>query len=128
MTGSRPAVLSGGMDKRHQPSTTSTGPGVVLLGQVVAQLPTIDVACNRCDRCGRLQTARLVEEHGADMPVRLLACPLLLCSSHALPATQPDWAHGLGGCLGERTANMDDSHFSFVLDRTTEVGDRVNRV
>jgi hypothetical protein len=45
---------------------------VVLLGQVAAQLQTIDVACNRCDRRGRLHTAALVAEHGADMPVPAL--------------------------------------------------------
>lgn len=34
----------------------------------------------------------------------------------------------LGGGLGKRSANMNDSHFSFVIDRATEVGDRINRV
>jgi hypothetical protein len=43
--------------------------GVVLLGQVAARLPFLEFACNRCDRRGRLSTARLVAEHGPDMPV-----------------------------------------------------------
>jgi hypothetical protein len=42
--------------------------GVVLLGQVAARLPVFDLACNRCDSRGRLRTARLVAEHGPDMP------------------------------------------------------------
>jgi hypothetical protein len=46
--------------------------GVILLGQVAARLPTIDVACNRCERHGRLRTDRLVAEHGAGMPIPTL--------------------------------------------------------
>jgi hypothetical protein len=29
----------------------------------------LDVACNRCDRRGRLSVARLIAEHRADLPV-----------------------------------------------------------
>lgn len=54
----------------HQPTTAA--PGVVPLDQVAARLPTIDVACNRCDRRGRLHTERLVAEHGAGIPVPVL--------------------------------------------------------
>lgn len=58
---------------RSSPALASTGQGVILLGQVAARLPALEGACNRCDRRGRLNTARLVAEHGADMPVpRLL--------------------------------------------------------
>jgi hypothetical protein len=35
-------------------------PGVVLLDQVAAHLQALEVACNRCDRRGRLRTARLL--------------------------------------------------------------------
>lgn len=49
-----------------------TSTGLVVLGQMAARLPTIDVACNRCDRRGRLHTAPLVAVHGAAMPVLLL--------------------------------------------------------
>jgi hypothetical protein len=68
------------MDRRRQPAPAA-GPGVVFLGQVAARLQMLDVACTRCERRGRLNTARLVAEHGADMPVpkllRILAadCP-----------------------------------------------------
>jgi len=41
--------------------------GVVLLGQVVARLQVLEVACNRCDRRGRLHTTRLLAEHGPDL-------------------------------------------------------------
>jgi hypothetical protein len=55
--------------------------GVVVLGQVAARLPVLEVACNRCDRRGRLHTARLLAEHGSDLPMpdlrRIIAadCP-----------------------------------------------------
>ncbi len=57
-------------------TTPTTGPGVVLLGQVARRLPVIDVACSRCDRLGRLFTARLVADHDAYMPVPELLRPL----------------------------------------------------
>ena len=53
-------------------SAITTGTGVVLLGQVATRLLVIDVACNRCDRRGRLHTERLVAEHCACMPVQVL--------------------------------------------------------
>jgi hypothetical protein len=43
--------------------------GVILLGQAAARLSVLELACNRCNRHGRLRTARLVAEHGADLPV-----------------------------------------------------------
>jgi hypothetical protein len=46
--------------------------GVVLLGEIAARLPVLDVACNRCDRRGRLRTDRLLAEHGAGMPIPAL--------------------------------------------------------
>jgi len=56
---------------RRNVSTVSTSgqPGFVTLGQIGARLPALDVSCNRCDRLGRLHTARLVLEHGADLPL-----------------------------------------------------------
>jgi hypothetical protein len=59
------------MERRRQPIST-IGLGVVLLGQVAARLPVLEVACNRCDRRGRQNTARLLAEHGAYMPVPVL--------------------------------------------------------
>jgi len=55
---------------RRQPSI-KTGPGVIVLSQVAARLPAIDVACNRCDWRGRVHTARPVVEYGADIPAPL---------------------------------------------------------
>jgi hypothetical protein len=40
--------------------------GVVTLGQIAARLTMLDVACNRCDRRGRLWTDRLLARHRAD--------------------------------------------------------------
>lgn len=57
---------------RARPTSPVIGPGVILLGQVAARLPVIDVACNRCDRRGRLWTAGLVAEHGAGTPIPAL--------------------------------------------------------
>jgi hypothetical protein len=65
-------------------SETVESLGVVTLGQVVARLPVLDVACNRCDRRGRLHTHRLIAEHGPDVPIpelrRLIAadCPRMI--------------------------------------------------
>ncbi len=43
--------------------------GFVTLGQIAARLPMLDGACNHCDRRGRLRTARLMVEHGPDLPM-----------------------------------------------------------
>ncbi len=42
---------------------------VVLLGEIADQLPVLEIACNRCDRRGRLYSASLIAQHGADMPL-----------------------------------------------------------
>jgi hypothetical protein len=54
--------------------TLSTSPpsGVVTLGQVAARLPVLDIACNRCDRRGRLRTDRLLAAHGPGLPMPAL--------------------------------------------------------
>ena len=46
--------------------------GVVTLGQIAYRLPTLDVACNRCDRRGRLRTDRLMAKHGPALPIPAL--------------------------------------------------------
>ncbi len=43
--------------------------GHLTLGDVAARTPVLNVACTRCDRQGRYQTAALVDKHGADFPV-----------------------------------------------------------
>jgi len=46
---------------------------VILLGEVAARgVRVLDIRCGRCDRHGRLSLARLVEEYGADAPVRVV--------------------------------------------------------
>jgi hypothetical protein len=43
--------------------------GSTTLGYMAARFPhMIPVACNRCDRRGRLSTARLLAQHGAAFP------------------------------------------------------------
>ena len=42
---------------------------IVLLGQVAARLPVLEVACNRCDRRGRLHSSRLLAMHGPNLPM-----------------------------------------------------------
>jgi len=54
--------------------------GVISLGEIAGRTALLQVACDRCDRRGRIRTARLLAEHGADLPVaellRILAgCP-----------------------------------------------------
>ena len=51
---------------------SSHRPGCHLIGQVAARLASIDVACHRCSRRGRLRTGRLVAEHGTAISVPAL--------------------------------------------------------
>jgi hypothetical protein len=37
------------------------------------------VSCNRCERCGRLRTARLLRERGADLPMPALPPDFVCC-------------------------------------------------
>jgi hypothetical protein len=60
--------------------TLAMSTGVVLLGQLAGRLSALEFACNRCDRHGWPRTARLLAEHGADMPMP--AC----CGSSPLTA------------------------------------------
>ena len=60
--------------------------GYIALGQVTACLTVLDVACNRCDRRCRLNIARLMAEHGPQLPgpkLRYMAVanvrPIALC-------------------------------------------------
>src|SRR5438477_11531859 len=40
--------------------------GSIMLGELQGKLTTLDIACHRCERRGRVSLARLIEEHGAD--------------------------------------------------------------
>ena len=42
--------------------------GYITLGDVAARLAALDVACNRCDRRGRVSVPRLLAEYGPDFP------------------------------------------------------------
>ena len=44
-------------------------PDQATLSQIAARLPVLDVACNRCDRRGRLSAARLLAEHDPHLPM-----------------------------------------------------------
>ena len=46
--------------------------GFVTLGQLAARLSVLDVACNRCDRRGRLRTNALLAKHGPALSVPAL--------------------------------------------------------
>ena len=62
--------------------------GVVLLGEIAARLPVLEVSCNRCDRQGRLRTDRLLAEHGPSMAAgfeKFAACHG--CSSESATAS-----------------------------------------
>jgi hypothetical protein len=43
--------------------------GFVTLSRFATRLSVLDVACNRCDRHGRLRTDALLAKHGATLPV-----------------------------------------------------------
>ena len=58
--------------------------GTVTLGQMAAMhdaagLTALEIACNRCDRRGRLSIARLLAEHGPELR-RIIAadCPRMI--------------------------------------------------
>jgi hypothetical protein len=57
--------------------------GAVTLGEIAGRLAMLEVACDRCERRGRLRVARLIEQHGAD--ARLPDLP------HVLAGDCPRW-------------------------------------
>ena len=40
--------------------------GSITLGELQGKLTMLEVNCHRCERNGRVNLARLIEEHGAD--------------------------------------------------------------
>jgi hypothetical protein len=46
--------------------------GSILLGEVAQHLASVDIACNFCPRVGKASIARLMQEHGPDMPIPTL--------------------------------------------------------
>jgi hypothetical protein len=65
--------------------------GGIRLGQVAAWLSVMDMACNRCRRRGRLNTARLVAKYGTEMPIS----ELLRIAAEECPRTRQ--AHDMCG-------------------------------
>ena len=43
--------------------------GLILLADVAHRTRTLDIACSRCARKGRVSMARMVREHGLNAPV-----------------------------------------------------------
>ena len=44
-----------------------TSDGAVTLGGIIDTITMIEVACDRCERRGRLRVTRLIAQHGAEM-------------------------------------------------------------
>jgi hypothetical protein len=70
-----------------------TPPSDIKLGQVAARLAMLEVACNRCDRRGRLRTDRLLAEHGAGLSMPKLR--LIIAAD--CPRMQADKMHDVCG-------------------------------
>jgi hypothetical protein len=56
-------------DEPGRNGSVATTAGFVTLGQIACRVEVLAVACNRCDRRGRLSVARLIAEHGWQLPV-----------------------------------------------------------
>src|SRR3984957_4576942 len=65
--------------------------GSILLGDVAQHLASADVSCNFCERRGKVSIARLMSEHGPEMPIptllRMLSadCPRRLAAQIVEP-------------------------------------------
>jgi hypothetical protein len=65
--------------------------GSILLGEVAQHLVSVDIACNFCPRQGKANVARMMQEHGPDMPIptllRMLSadCPRRLAARISEP-------------------------------------------
>jgi hypothetical protein len=62
-----PAVAGAIMAARWQKSRAMSNSGAATLGDVADRLPMLEVTCSKCERRGRLRTASLIAQHGADM-------------------------------------------------------------
>jgi hypothetical protein len=43
--------------------------GAILLGEVAQHLAAVEISCNFCPRRGKASVARLMHEHGGDVPI-----------------------------------------------------------
>ena len=46
--------------------------GSITLSELQGKLDLLEIKCHRCERHGRVSLARLIEEHGAQIP----GCPI----------------------------------------------------
>jgi hypothetical protein len=46
---------------------------VIILDDLVGRIERLEARCTRCDRVGRVRLARLIAEHGSDLPMPELA-------------------------------------------------------
>lgn len=65
-------VACASRSKKHFDGVNIQLSGFVTLGEIGALLSVLHVSCNRCDRLGRHRTARLMLQHGADLPLTRL--------------------------------------------------------
>jgi len=76
-----------------------------MLGQVAPRIAMLAVPCNRCDRRGRLATARLLAEHGAGLRMpelrRVIAADC--------PRMQAGRMHEFVGCTFRRCLGWSDN-------------------
>jgi hypothetical protein len=81
--------------------------GAILLGEVARHLATVEIACNFCPRRGKASIARLMLEHGGDLPIpdllRLLSAD---CTMRAARISEPWGVHlpELADIFAKRTA------------------------
>jgi hypothetical protein len=88
--------------------------GSILLGDVAQHLTSVEIACNFCTRVGKANVARLLSEHGPDMPIptllRLMStdCPRGLAKRSPSRAgfIYPAWP----ACLHRMGQQHDDRH------------------
>jgi hypothetical protein len=52
---------------RLAPAEEAMTSGAVTLGDLAGKITMLEVACDRCERHGRLRVAKLIAQHGADM-------------------------------------------------------------
>ena len=70
--------------------------GTLTLGDICARgVVTLNVACQACQRCGRYRVTRLIDRHGARMP--LLELKALLSAD--CPKRKGSFYHPCGACF-----------------------------
>jgi hypothetical protein len=57
--------------------------GSITLGELQGKLDLLEIKCHRCERRGRVNLARLIEEHGA-----IRGCPIYRRTSQEIVQTR----------------------------------------